>query len=247
VDSTRIGIARGVAKLLIGKVLADDGRGNSDMIFKGIQWAVQENADVISMSLGFDFPGLVEDLVRQGWPPALATSLALEAYRGNLRMFDALMSMIEARRAFGQGTVVVAAAGNESDRDHNPDFEIAASLPAAAEGIISVGALGLNGSMLAVASFSNTFPQISAPGVGILSAKAGGGLKALSGTSMATPHVAGVAALWWEAVRQMPVVANSGVVLARLVASARTQGFVNGVDPADRGVGIVTAPLEQTQ
>jgi subtilisin family serine protease len=137
---------------------------------------------------------------------------------------------------------VVAAAGNESRRDENPDFEIAASLPAAAEGIVSVGAVGLNGSTLAVAGFSNTFPQVSAPGVGIVSAKAGGGLKALSGTSMATPHVAGVSALWWEAVRQMPVVPNSGVVLARLVASARTEDFATGVDPADRGVGIVTAP-----
>jgi subtilisin family serine protease len=44
-----------------------------------------------------------------------------------------------------------------------------------------------------VAYFSNAFPEISAPGVAILSAKVGGGLTTMSGTSMAAPHVAGVA------------------------------------------------------
>jgi len=154
VDGVRIGIARGVRRALIGKVLGDDGSGDSDMIFRGIQWALQEGADVISMSLGFDFPGLVDQLVRERWPVDLATSAALEAYRGNLRMFDALMEMVQARVAFDEGTILCAAAGNESHREVNEDYEIAVSIPAAAEGVLSVGALQESPQGWRVATFS---------------------------------------------------------------------------------------------
>jgi subtilisin family serine protease len=242
VDGTRIGIAPGVTNALIGKVLGDDGSGDSDMIFRGIQWAVQEGAQVISMSLGFDFPGLVKRLVEGGWPVDLATSRALEAYRGNLRMFDALMQMVRSREAFGVGTVLVAAAGNESHREQDPDHEIAVGLPAAAEGIVSVGAVQQTDDGLRIADFSNTLPQISAPGVKVVSAKAGGGLRSLSGTSMATPHVAGVTALWWEQVVASPLPATTAAVTAKLLANAATDGFVATAEVADRGVGLVRAP-----
>ena len=123
VGGRRIGVARGVTQALIGKVLGDDGSGSSDMIFRGIQWAVDEGARVISMSLGFDFPGLVDDLVnKQGLPVDFATSSALESYRSNLRMFDALMAQVQASAAFGAGTVLVAAAGNESKREVDPSY-----------------------------------------------------------------------------------------------------------------------------
>jgi subtilisin family serine protease len=239
VEGKRIGIARGVKKALIGKVLNDTGGGNSDMIFRGIQWALEQGAHVISMSLGFDFPGAVDRMAQSGMPISPATSAALEGYRSNLRFFDALMQMIEAKGAFGQTAVVVAAAGNESAR---PTYTIAASLPAASRGVISVAALGRNGTGgYDVARFSNTMSQVAAPGVDILSAKAGGGLASMSGTSMACPHVAGVAALWWEELMKSGVVsASAGLVGAKLVATARTDGLSNG--PLDRGAGVVTAP-----
>jgi subtilisin family serine protease len=231
-----------VKRALIGKVLDNDGSGESDWLFRGIEWALNGGARVISMSLGFDFPGLVKRLVDDGWPVDLATSAALEAYRGNLRMFDALMEVVRARAAFDGGTVVVAAAGNESQRQVDPRYEIAVSIPAAAEGVVAVGALGQSANGFVVAPFSNTLPEISAPGVGIVSAQAGGGLRSLSGTSMATPHVAGVATLWWQAVRSTSTLANARNVVAKLLATARVDVFASGTDVADRGVGLATAP-----
>jgi subtilisin family serine protease len=242
VDGQRIGVARGVSKALIGKVLSDDGSGDSAMIFAGLQWAFDNGANIVSMSLGFDFPGLVQAMVDAEWPADLATSRALEVYRGNLRVFDTLMELTRRQEAFGRGAVVVAAAGNESKRQINPNYEIAASIPAAAEGVISVGALGQGAGGLNVAPFSNTFPVVSAPGVGIASANVGGGTRLLSGTSMACPHVAGVAALWWEQARQIGLPPTPPTVTANLRASARRDVFVQNLDPADRGIGLVTAP-----
>lgn len=239
VDGTRIGVARGVSEALIGKVLGADGGGSSEMIFAAVSWAAEAGADVISMSLGFDFPGMVVRLIGQGWPADLATSAALESYRGNLRMFDALMEVIKARAAFGQGTLVVAAAGNESRRNENPDFEIAASLPAAAQGVISVAAAGESPGGWRIADFSNTLATLTGPGVDVLSARAGGGLKALRGTSMACPHVAGVAALLWEEVRAAQVPQNAETVTARLLARARAGGFIPDTQVPDRGLGMV--------
>ncbi|MGW0808112.1 S8 family peptidase [Nonomuraea sp. NPDC002799] len=244
VDGTRIGVAPGITRALIGKVLADDGSGDTEGLLRGMQWALQQGAQVISMSLGFDFPGMVQGMVDSGRKPIFATSLALEAYRANLRLFDALMQMVAARAAIGAGTIVVAAAGNESERQSGPDNEVAVSLPAAAEGVIAVGALAQSstGNGLVIAPFSNTFPQISAPGVGVVSAQAGGGLLALSGTSMAAPHVAGVTALWWEEVMKSPLPTTSSTVMARLLAGAVVSALASGVDIADRGVGLVRVP-----
>lgn len=240
----RIGVARGVDRALIGKVLGDDGAGQSDMVFNALMWAMQERADVISMSLGFDFPGMVAGLTENGWPIDLATSNALEAYRGNLRMFDAIMGVLKAQAAFGVSPLVIAAAGNESRRAVNREYRIAASLPAAADDVVSVAAVGRDGVKYAVADFSNCFALIAGPGVDITSAWPGGGLHTISGTSMACPHVAGIAALWWESLRRSGMRPNPKNVLARLLAHARKDVFDDNTDHADIGQGLVTAPLE---
>lgn len=242
---TRIGVARGIRKALIGKVLRDAGDGESEMVFQALNWALEQRVNIISMSLGFNFPGMVGGLVAKGWPVDLATSNALEAYRGNLRMFDAIMGMLKAQSAFGISPLVVAASGNESRRGTNAEYRIAASLPAAADDVLSVAAIGKDGAQFSVADFSNSMAMLAAPGVNILSAAPGGGLVCKSGTSMACPHVAGLAALWWESIKTVGGKANATSIRARLLANARTDVFSAGMDSADVGGGLAVAPTEK--
>ena len=240
VNGTRIGVAPGVTRALIAKVLGRGG-GGSDQLAEAINWAVSNGAHVISMSLGIDFPGYVRELQGQGLPPELATSVALEGYRTNVLLFERLASFINARAAFQQPAVIVAAAGNESRRDMNPDFEIGVSPPAVADGVVSVAALFSGAAGLGVAPFSNTGARVAGPGVGVESARPGGGLVSMNGTSMATPHVAGVAALWAQ--KLAATHALRGTQLSeRLIGSATTSRMGPGFDPADIGAGLAQAP-----
>jgi len=176
------GVAPGV-QLLNGKVLSDYGYGYDSGIIAGIEWAVLSGADVISMSLG-------------GWE---------NICDGN----DPLSEAVE--KAWDMGTVVVIAAGNSGWWG---DETI--STPGCARKVMTVGASSKYAQSEEIASFSSKGPtadgrikpEILAPGLGIISTRAEGadmGYKytpyytSASGTSMATPHIAGVAALLKQA------------------------------------------------
>jgi subtilisin family serine protease len=242
VDGERIGVARGVQRILVGKILDDSGTGTTQMALDGLLWAARKGAHVASMSLGLDFTGAVSLLVDQGWPVNIATSSALDSYRGSLRLFDKLMALVKQQTAESHGCIVIAAAGNQSKRDLKPDYKVAATLPAAAEGILSIGAVGRSSAGYVVAPFSNSRPNLCAPGVEIKSAGTGGGLCTKSGTSMAGPHVAGVAALWWEQVRTLGFPPTAETVVARMISACRLDGLDPEADAGDRGNGLITAP-----
>jgi subtilisin family serine protease len=242
VGGERIGVARGVQRILIGKILDDSGAGTTQMALDGLLWAAREGAHVASMSLGLDFTGTVSLLVDQGWPVNIATSFALDSYRGSIRLFDKLMELVKEQTKESHGCIVIAAAGNQSERNVNPDYKVSAALPAAAEGVLSIGAVGQSPNGYSIAPFSNSRPKLCAPGVEIKSARAGGGLCTKSGTSMAGPHAAGVAALWWEQVRTLGFPLTAESVAARMITACRLDELDPDADAGDRGNGLITAP-----
>jgi subtilisin len=216
----RYGIAY-EAEIFVGKVLSNQGSGGDGGILAGMNWAIDNGCQIISMSLG------------------AATSPG-ESYR---QFYEDV-----AQRALRQGTIIIAAAGNDSrNRSTGKRFSPPrpVSSPANCPSIMAVAALDTS---LQIAAFSNGSinPQggqidIAAPGVDIYStwstdprgAKPSR-YRTISGTSMATPHVAGIAALHAEAT------GKRGVELwAVLIQQAQRLSLPS----VDVGNGLVQAPL----
>lgn len=155
----------------------------------------------------------------------VSMSLSSEGDDGYSLVFEQVASEL-----LDEGVVLVAASGNESDR---PRRVAPVGRPAGCPSVVAVGAVGRD---LALASFSNGGPRLDlvGPGVEVLSAWPGGGRRVLDGTSMATPHVAGVVACLLQ---QSPG-APARDVVARLLAGARPlAGPREGV-----GAGLVQRP-----
>ncbi|WP_328950611.1 S8 family serine peptidase [Streptomyces sp. NBC_00184] len=172
-DGSRKGVAPG-ARLLIGKVLDHTGSGSYSSMIAGMDWAAHSGAEVVNMSLG-------------GEPTDGTDVLSLT--------LDDLSEKT--------GTLFVVAAGNSG-----VDYSVGS--PGSAASALTVGAVDRDDKL---ASFSSRGPRVgddglkpdlTAPGVGIVAARAAGtamgspvdaAYTAASGTSMATPHVAGAAAI----------------------------------------------------
>jgi subtilisin len=204
----RYGIAY-EAEIYAGKVLSNAGSGGDAGILAGISWAISNKCRVISMSLG------APTTIGQGYS----------------RVYETV-----ARRALAAGTLIIAAAGNESQR---PGLVAPVGHPANCPSIMAVAALDGQG---AIARFScggrelqGGQVDIAGPGVGVRSSWPRPMLyRSISGTSMATPHVAGIAALHAEANSDV----QGGALGWLLLQSAlRLSLPVNDV-----GAGLVQAP-----
>jgi subtilisin family serine protease len=120
--------------------------------------------------------------------------------------------------AVAQGAVVIAAMGNGFQQGNQTSF------PAAYPDVVAVGAIDQNDQR---AFFSQTGPHIdvAAPGVGVLSTVWDNGFATMSGTSMATPHVSGVACLVWSC--------NSSLTAAQVADILRQTARPLRDNPAD--------------
>ncbi|MEV6106968.1 S8 family serine peptidase [Streptomyces sp. NPDC051940] len=197
------------ADLFVGKVLGGaEGYGQDSWVMAGMQWAAESGADVVNMSLGDTYP-------TDGSDPMSQT-------------VDALSEQY--------GTLFVIAAGNAGPESISSPGAAASALTVAATdkqdrlaSFSSTGPLAYSGGMK---------PDIAAPGVDITAARSqemtdgGEGLyRTISGTSMATPHVVGGAAI----LAQQHPDWTGAQLKEHLMSTAK--GLADGYSPYEVGTG----------
>lgn len=196
------------AEIFAGKVLSNAGSGADGGILAGINWAVANNCAVISMSLGANVD---------------KTSLAYETV---------------GQRALDRGSLIIAAAGNNANRRiGNYGF---VGVPANSRSIMAIAAVdsSLNPGWFSARSSTKTKAagriDLAGPGVDVYSSwPMPKRYNSISGTSMATPHVSGIAALWCEA---------TGLTGRQLWAVLLQHAAPLNVPAVDVGAGLVQAP-----
>lgn len=188
----RYGVAHG-AKIYIAKVLPDAGMANTRFVLQGLEWALENQCQIISLSLG--------NRVRFG-----------ETHSPSFEQLG--------QQALTQGSLIIASAGNDSYRDI--DRLLPVSHPANCPSLLAVGAVDEQCKMYNRCNRSLNHGggkvDLVAPGVQIRSAwSAPENYRTLDGTSMASSFVAGIAALWLEAFPDI----NAIELKNKLLATAR--------------------------
>lgn len=169
------------AEVIGGLVLNGDAGGTLAQVIAGIDWAVNRNAEIINMSLGgLTFDNAVDTPYQRA-------------------IVDALL----------RGTLVVAAIGNDGHQTTGAPGNDYFSLAVGAHDVANRCA-GFSGGQTHILQSSNvinddflplvyTKPDVSGPGVNVKSCVPNNGYESFNGTSMATPHMAGAAALLYAA------------------------------------------------
>ncbi|MBN1159489.1 MAG: S8 family serine peptidase [Bacteroidales bacterium] len=210
----KTGMRYGVAmnsNIYCGKVLNDEGEGTDGSILAGIEWAMKNKCSVISMSLG---------------APCDANDPFSQTFEN------------VAKRAMKQGSLIIAAASNESIR---PDVVSPVGHPANCPSIMAVGAIDSN---LDIAWFScgglnSNGGQVDlvAPGVSVYSMiNKQNEHEKWDGTSMATPFVSGIAALYFEQ--------NPDATPLEVWTLLTQNAMRLDLSSIDGGSGLVQAPRE---
>jgi len=219
-SGTWIGVAP-EADLMHAKVFGSDG-GSFARILAGMEWAVENDAEVLSLSFGVqcdESPVYVRDMVAP------------------------------VRNAQAAGSFVVASTGNDgADCSSSPGNIYDSLAVGAVDGDRNVPRFSSGASVETKESWGEAaqsdwnwppeyiVPDVTAPGVAVLSAVPDGGYERMDGTSMATPHVAGVAALVESSTERDVTPAEHRFVL---LETATKPG---GGEPDTRhGVGVVDA------
>jgi subtilisin family serine protease len=187
-------VFRGVAPqcdIVNVKVLTAAGGGQPSFVIDGLEQAVRRGALVANLSLGWSE-------IAHNWVCNDADCILCQAVDNTVRL----------------GVTVVVAAGNEGNAGAKPPFAI--RHPGAARLAITVGAVDKSktlanfssigpgsGRLSPASAIRLTKPDLAAPGVAIMSSVLGGGFQAFNGTSMASPHVAGMVALLLQAQPQL--------------------------------------------
>ncbi len=213
-------------------------RGNNSTGVTGVNWEVgilpvkvlDANGD------GFlsDIAAGIEYAVDRG-ASVLSMSLSGPSSTG---LLDA--AIVYARQ---QNVLIVAAAGNDgSDNDVTPSFPSSST----SANILSVAATNSLDQLASFSNYGEVSVDVAAPGVAILSTVPSGLYKNLSGTSMATPHVAGLAALIKSANGSLTYSQIKDIIMASVDERATLRGTtvsggrVNAVNAVSMGFSLPT-------